>query len=66
MARRHFRSEEIIAKLREAGVLLGQRMKVDKMRWLKEPGEVSSGLRRAVSDLTLDKMLLVETARGSF
>ncbi len=31
MARRHYRAEEIIAKIREAEVLLGQRMKVPEV-----------------------------------
>ena len=92
MARRHYRPEEIIAKLREAEVLLGQGlkvsevikqlgihevtyyrwrkeyggMKVDQMRRLKELEKENSRLRRAVSDLTLDKMTLEEAARGNF
>ena len=92
MARRHYRPEEIIAKLREAEVLLGQGLKVsevinqlgihevtyyrwrkeyggmriDQMRRLKELEKENSRLRRAVSDLTLDKMILKEAAKGNF
>ncbi|MCK5585916.1 transposase, partial [Candidatus Bipolaricaulota bacterium] len=82
MARRHYRAEEIISKLREPEILLAQGMKVPEVvrelgihevtyyRWRKEYGgmrvnqmkrlkelEKENGrLRRAVSDLTLDKM----------
>lgn len=92
MARRNYRPEEIIAKLREAEILLAQGMKVPEVvrelgihevtyyRWRKEYGgmrvnqmkrlkelEQENGrLRRAVSDLTLDKMILQEAARGNF
>ena len=92
MARRHYRAEEIIAKLREAEVLLAQGMKVPEVvrelgihqvtyyRWRKEYGGMrvnqmkrlkeleteNSRLRRAVSDLTLDKMILREAAKGNF
>ena len=92
MARKRYRPEEIIAKLREAEVLLGQGlkvsevikqlgihevtyyrwrkeyggMKVDQMKRLKELEKENSRLRRAVSDLTLDKMILKEAAKGNF
>ena len=92
MARRHYRPEEIIAKLREAEILLAQGMKVPEMvkelgihevtyyRWrkqyggmrvnqmqrLKELEKENSHLRKAVSDLTLDKMILQEAAKGNF
>ena len=33
---------------------------------LKELGKENQRLRRAVSDLTLDKLILCETARGNF
>jgi transposase-like protein len=92
VARRHYRPEEIIARLREAEILLAQGMKVPEMarelgihevtyyRWRKEYGgmkvdqmkrlrelEQENGrLRKAVSDLTLDKMILQEAARGNF
>ena len=92
MARKRYRPEEIIGKLREAEVLLGRGlkvsevikqlgihevtyyrwrkeyggMKVDQMRRLKELEKENTRLRRAVSDLTLDKMILQEAARGNF
>ena len=92
MSQKHYRPEEIIAKLREAEVLLGQGNKVPEVvkaigvsevsyyRWRKEYGglDVSQAkrlkdlehenarLRRAVSDLTLDKMIIQEAARGNY
>lgn len=92
MPQRRYRPEEIIAKLREAEVLLGQGKKVSEAiktleisevtyyRWRKEFGgmDVSQAkrlkelerenarLRQAVSDLTLDKVILQEAARGNF
>jgi putative transposase len=92
VARRHYRPEEILAKLREAEVLLGQGMKVPELvrelgiheityyRWRKEYGGMrinqmkrlkeleteNSRLRKAVSDLTLDKIILQEAAKGNF
>jgi transposase len=92
MARKHYRAEEIIAKLREAEVLLAQGMKVPEVvktigvhevtyyRWRKEYGGMKVSqmkrfkelekenvrLRKAVSDLSLDKVILQEAARGNF
>jgi transposase len=92
MSQKHYRPEEIIAKLREAEVLLGQGQKVPEVvkaigvsevsyyRWRKEYGGLSvsqakrpkdlerenARLRQAVSDLTLDKLILQEAARGNF
>lgn len=92
MARRHYRPEEIITKLREAEILLAQGMKVPEVvkqlgihevtyyRWRKEYGGMRVNqmkrlkelekenlrLRKAVSDLTLDKMILQEAAKGNF
>jgi len=92
MPQKRYRPEEIIAKLREAQVLLGQGKKVPDVvkalgvsevtyyRWRKEYGGLTvsqakrlkelerenAQLRRAVSDLTLDKMILKEAARGNF
>ena len=92
MPQKRYRPEEIIAKLREAEVLLGQGQKVSEVikalgisevtyyRWRKEFGgmDVSQAkrlkelerenarLRQAVSDLTLDKVILQEAARGNF
>jgi len=92
MPRKTYRPEEIIAKLRQAEVLLGEGKKVPEVvktlgvhevtyyRWRKEYGglQVSQAkrlkdlerenarLRRAVSDLTLDKLILQEASRGNF
>jgi len=92
MPQKRYRPEEIIAKLREAEVLLGQGKKVPEVvkaigisevsyyRWRKEYGGLNvsqakrlkdlerenARLRRAVSDLTLDKVILQEAARGNF
>jgi transposase len=92
MAKRQYRPEEIIAKLREAEVLLAQGMRVPEAakaigiheitfyRWRKEYGGMkvsqakrlkelekeNSRLRKAVSDLSLDKVILQEAARGNF
>jgi putative transposase len=91
MPRKGFRPEEIIAKLREADVLLGQGKKVAEVvkalgvsevtyyRWRQEYGGMSvpqarrlkelerenARLRKAVADLTLDKMVLQEAGRGN-
>ena len=92
MPQKRYRPEEIIAKLREAEVLLGQGKKVHKVtktigvsevsyyRWRREYGGLkvsqakrlkelereNTRLRRAVSDLTLDKLIPQEAARGNF
>jgi hypothetical protein len=92
MPQKRYRPEEIIAKLREAEVLLGQGKKVPEVvkaigisevsyyRWRKEYGgmdisqvkrlkeleQENARLRKAVSDLTLDKLILQEAARGNF
>ena len=91
MPRKGFRAEEIIAKLREADVLLGQGKKVAEVvkalgvsevtyyRWRQEYGGMSvsqarrlkelerenARLRKAVADLTLDKIILQEAGRGN-
>lgn len=41
-------------------------LKGDEVKRLKELETENSRLRRAVSDLTLDKMILAEAARGNF
>ncbi len=92
MPRKTYRPEQIIAKLRQAEVLLGEGKKIPEViktlgihevtyyRWRKEYGglQVSQAkrlkdlerenarLRRAISDLTLDKLILQEAARGNF
>ena len=92
MAKKRYRPEEIIGKLREADVLISQGKKVVEViktlgvtdvtyyRWRQEYGGMSvpqakrlkelekenERLRKAVSDLTLDKMILKEAAKGNF
>jgi putative transposase len=41
-------------------------LKSDQVRKLKDLEAENARLRRAVSDLTLDKMILKEAARGNF
>ena len=41
-------------------------LKGDQVKRLKELETENSRLRRAVSDLTLDKLILVEAAKGNF
>ena len=41
-------------------------MSRNQLKRLKELEKENSRLRRAVSDLTLDKMILTEAARGNF
>ena len=91
MPRKGYRAEEVIAKLREADVLLGQGKRVAEVvkalgvsevtysRWRQEYGGMSvsqarrlkelerenARLRKAVADLTLDKMILQEAGRGN-
>ena len=92
MARKKHTVEQIISKLREAEVQLGQGSTVGDVcrllgvteqtyyRWRKEWGglkldqakrlkllERENGqLRRAVADLTLDKLVLKEAAEGNW
>ena len=41
-------------------------LKGDQARCLKEQEQENARLRRAVSDLTLDKLILTEAAKGNF
>jgi putative transposase len=41
-------------------------LKTDQVKRLKELEQENSRLRKAVSDLTLDKLILQEAARGNF
>ena len=92
MAKKRYRPEEIISKLREADILIGQGQTVAQAiktigvsevtyyRWRQEYGGMSTSqakrlkdlekenarLRKAVSDLTLDKLILQEAAKGNF
>ena len=92
MSRKHPKPAEIVSKLRQVEVLVGQGMKqIDAIReigiveqtfyrWRKQYGGMGTDqvkelkrlqkenerLRRAVSDLTLEKLILSEAARGNF
>ena len=92
MAGKRDKPEEIVVKLRQVEVLLGQGMPVadavrqigvtvqtyyrwrrlyggmgrEQLRRLKELEKENQRLRRAVSDLTLDKLILAEAAKGNF
>lgn len=92
MAKQRFTTEEIIHKLREADVLVGQGKTVveackqigvtDKtyFRWRKSHGGLridqakrmreleaeNSRLKKAVAELTIDKIILKEVAEGKF
>ncbi len=92
MAAKRHKPEEIVTKLRQVEVLVGQGMaRIDAIRevriteqtfyrWRKQYGGMGTTqlkelkrlqkenerLRRAVSDLTLDKLILAEAARGNF
>ncbi len=92
MAAKRHKPEEIVTKLRQVEVLVGQGMaRIDAIRevriteqtfyrWRKQYGGMGTvqlkelkrlqkeneRLRRAVSDLTLDKLILAEAARGNF
>tara|TARA_B100000029_G_C17451557_1_gene915169 strand:- start:885 stop:1163 length:279 start_codon:yes stop_codon:yes gene_type:complete len=92
MAKRTYKPEEIVSRLRQLDVLHSQGMtmadairqigvsevsfyrwrkeyggmKADQLKRLKEFEKENGRLRRAVSDLTLDKLILAEAARGNF
>ena len=94
MPKKKHKPEEIVAKLRQADVLISQGqdiadvirqigvsevtyyrwrqeyggLKTEQVKRLKELDKISENtrLRRAVSDLTLDKLILQEAARGNF
>ncbi len=91
MSKKQFTIEQIITKLREAGVSLSKGamtavpcrslgvpeqayhrwrkayggMRKDQARRLKELKQENARLRKAVSDLTLDKLILQEGSRGN-
>jgi putative transposase len=80
MPRKHHKPEEIVAKLRQVDAIRAIGVtEVTYYRWRQEYGGLRSDqvkrmkeleaentrLRRAVSDLTLDKMILAEAARGN-
>lgn len=92
MPKKRYTAEEIIHKLREADVLIGQGktvaeaskqlgvteqtyyrwrkeyggMKVDQAKRLKELEAENARLKRAVADLTIDKLILKEVVEGKY
>jgi transposase-like protein len=92
MGRKTFTAEQIIFKLREVEVLVGQGANIAEAcrkiavteqtyyRWRKEYGGMgteqlkrlkelekeNSRLRRVVADLSLEKAILAEAAKGNF
>ena len=92
MTNKRPKPEEIVSKLRQVEVLMGQGMSrldairqigvveqtyyrwrkqyggmgVDQLKQLKRLQKENEHLRRTVSDLTLDKLILKEAARGNF
>ena len=92
MSRKRPKPEEIVAKLRQADVLVGQGhsvaeairaigvsevtyyrwrkefggLKTDQVRRMKDLEVENQRLRKAIADLTLDKLILQEAARGNF
>jgi len=92
MARKRYKAEEIVSKLRQVDVLVAQGTAVADAvrsigvtlvtyyRWRREYGGLqmdqvkrmkdleleNQRLRKAVSDLTLDKLILAEAAKGNF
>jgi putative transposase len=92
MARKTYKPEEIVAKLRQVDVLVTQGRPVaeavrsisvtpftyyrwrreygglrsDQVKRLKELEKENERLRKAVSDLTLEKLILREAASGNF
>jgi transposase len=92
MATKRHKPAEIVTKLRQVEVLVGQGMaRIDAIRevriteqtyyrWRKQYGGMGTDqlrelkrlqkenerLRKAVSDLTLDKLILAEAAKGNF
>ena len=92
MVNKRPKPEEIVSKLRQVEILMGQGMsRLDAIRqigvveqtyyrWKKKYGEMGTDqlkefkrlqkenerLRKAVSDLTLDKLILTEAAKGNY
>jgi len=92
MPKQRYTTEEIIHKLREADVLLGQGrtvpdackqlgisdktyfrwrkshggLRVDQAKRLRELEAENTRLRKAVAELTVDKIILKEVAEGKF
>ena len=92
MAKRRYKPEEIVIKLRQVEVLQNQGtattdairqigvsevtyyrwrkeyrgMAIHQLNWLKEVEKENQRLRKSVSDLTLDKLILKEAISGKY
>ena len=92
MGTKRHKPEDVVAKLRQADVLIAQGqsvgdviralgvtevtyyrgrkefggLKTDQVRRMKDLEVENQRLRRAIADLTLDKLVLQEAARGNF
>ena len=92
MPKQRYTTEEIIHKLREADVMIGQgrsvaeaakqigitdktyfrwrkshgRLRIDQAKRLRELEAENSRLKKAVAELTVDKIILKEVAEGKF
>ena len=92
MANKRAKPEEIVSKLRQVEILVGQGMAradairqfgvteqtyyrwrrkyggmgTEQLKELKKLQKENERLRRAVPDLTLDKLILTEAAKGNF
>ena len=92
MASKHHKPEEIVTRLRQVEVLVGQGkpvaeairtigvteptyyrwraeyggLKLDQVRRLKQLEQENGRLRRAISELTLEKLILKEAASGNY
>lgn len=92
MGTKRYKPEDVVAKLRQADVLIAQGQsvadairalgvtEVTYYRWRKEFGGLKTvqvrrmkdlevenqRLRKAIADLTLDKLILQEAAKGNF
>ena len=92
MARKHHKPEEIVGKLRQVEVLVGEGkpvaeairaigvteptyhrwraehggLRLDQVRRLKQLEQENGRLRRAIPDLTLEKLILKEAASGNY
>ena len=53
-------------RLHEVGEIVGQGLKLDQTRRLKDLERENGCLRRAVADLTLEKLVLKEAAEGNW
>ena len=69
MARKRYTPEQIIGILREAEVRLSHGEKIGEIsraRRLKDLKKENQRLRKAVSDLTLDALILKEVVEGKY